>query len=375
MIDGLLFRVYNGKQLFVIPENMVNNIIRIYHDDLGHVGIDKTVYGILGHYWFPCLKMKVREYINNYVKCLTFSMPADKAEGEMQLIVREPLPFSTLHLDHYGPLEATNDDYKHVLIIIDAYTKFVWLFPTKSTGTAEVIDALNILFDLFGLPRQITSDRGTAFSSLIFLQYLRDEEIKHVMVAVASPWANGLVERVNRFLRSTLAKMVDDMTKWKEVLGSVQYVINNSMNKSLNLMPSKMLLGYDQRFKQDENLRTMLNKLREVDVDCDNERTETRDLARTVSRKLQEYNKKRYDKRHKKCTQYKTGDLVMIKVLHHKPGTNQKLMPKFKGPYQIKTVLKNRRFVVTDIPGYNQASRPLNTILSSDKLKRGFGLD
>jgi len=66
---------------------------------------------------------------------------------------------------------------------------------------------------------------------------------------------------------------------------------------------------------------------------------------------------------------YKPGDLVLIKVLHYKPGTNKKLAPKFKGPYQIKAVLNNNRYVVTDIPGYNITQKPLNTIMSSDKLK------
>jgi len=50
LIDGLVFRNHKDKALFVIPENMINSIIRIYHDDIGHVGFDKTVRGILNHY-------------------------------------------------------------------------------------------------------------------------------------------------------------------------------------------------------------------------------------------------------------------------------------------------------------------------------------
>lgn len=44
LINGLVFRNYHGKQLFVVPENMINNVIHIYHNDMGHVGTDKTVY-------------------------------------------------------------------------------------------------------------------------------------------------------------------------------------------------------------------------------------------------------------------------------------------------------------------------------------------
>lgn len=60
---------------------------------------------------------------------------------------------------------------------------------------------------------------------------------------------------------------------------------------------------------------------------------------------------------------------MLIKVLQHKPGTNTKLAPKYKGPYQIKATLNKNRFVVTDVPGYNLTQKPLNTILSADKIK------
>lgn len=78
---------------------------------------------------------------------------------------------------------------------------------------------------------------------------------------------------------------------------------------------------------------------------------------------------KLYDRRHKKCTKYKVGDLMLVKVLHHKVGINKKLTPKFKGPYRIKAVLNKKRYVVEDVPGYNVSQKPFNTILSNDKLK------
>jgi len=50
IINGLLFRNYKDKNLFVIPESMVNSVIRMSHDDMGHVGVEKTMHGILSHY-------------------------------------------------------------------------------------------------------------------------------------------------------------------------------------------------------------------------------------------------------------------------------------------------------------------------------------
>lgn len=61
----------------------------------------------------------------------------------------------------------------------------------------------------------LVSDRGTAFTSQEFSDFLMSREIKHRQVAVAAPWTNGVVERVNRFLKSSLKKLVEDPTSWR----------------------------------------------------------------------------------------------------------------------------------------------------------------
>lgn len=315
------------------------------------------------------MKIKVKQYIDNCVKCLSNTIASGKAEGEMEITDIVPIPMHTVHADHFGPLQLTVKKYKYILVIVDAYTKFVWLYPCKSTTTDEVITHLSSLIDLFGCPERLISDRGTSFSSNNFACFSREKETKHIMTAVASPWANGTVERVNRFLKSTLLKVIDNPGDWINKLGKVQYILNNTYHKSINTTPSMLLLGYDQKNTLDKEFRNYLDELTLVDKNIEKERSDLRDTAKLVNRAVQEYNKEQYDRRHKKPTKYKEGDFVLIKVLQHKPGINQKLAPKFKGPYQIKRVLKKNRYVVADIPGYNITQKPLNTILSSDKIK------
>lgn len=121
------------------------------------------------------------------MKCLSFSLVEDKPEGELQIFDKIAIPFHTLHTDHFGPLESTAFGYKYILIIVDAFTKFTWLFATKSTTTEEFIKCLNTLFDLFGISERIINDRGTAFTSNNFTTFLNKRKIKHVLTAVASP--------------------------------------------------------------------------------------------------------------------------------------------------------------------------------------------
>ncbi|KYN29878.1 Pro-Pol polyprotein [Trachymyrmex cornetzi] len=287
----------------------------------------------------------------------------------MQLVKIPKDPLEILHIDHFGPLQQTKDGYRHILIIVDSFTRFTWLFPTKTTSTKEVTFNLKNLFDIFGPPQEIVSDRGTAFTSAEFEKFVNEQAIKHRLTVVASPWANGIVERVNRFLKSSLKKLTASPSEWKASINKAQYVINNSYHSSIKNSPSKLLLGYDRRKHSDKILTELIAQLANIDIDLVAERQTNRDIATETTRSIREYNKMYYDHKHKTPSQYNVGDYVMIRKMHVKPGQNSKLLTPFKGPYQINKVLNNNRYVVTDIPGFNVTQKPYSSVLSTDKLK------
>lgn len=197
LIDGLVYRRGEDRPRFVIPDEMVNNILRTYHDDMAHCGYDKTIQGICTNYWFPAIHKRVKDYVTNCITYLVANASTHTKEGEMQTNEEITSPFHTLYVDHFGPLTETKKGYKYILVIVDAFTRFSWLYATKSTSSKEVIEHLKPLFSIFGNPRRIITDRGTAFTSHEFSDFVKQIRIKHSQVAVAAPWANGKVERVN----------------------------------------------------------------------------------------------------------------------------------------------------------------------------------
>lgn len=66
MINGLVFRKGRPDK-FYVPESMVTNVIRIYHDDMAHCGVEKTVQGISCNYWFPLLRKRVHSHMEYYM--------------------------------------------------------------------------------------------------------------------------------------------------------------------------------------------------------------------------------------------------------------------------------------------------------------------
>jgi hypothetical protein len=48
-------------------------------------------------------------------------------------------PFESLHIDHIGPLPVDDKGNSHILVMIDAFSRWVELFPTKTTSASEAL--------------------------------------------------------------------------------------------------------------------------------------------------------------------------------------------------------------------------------------------
>lgn len=187
---------------------------------------------------------------------------------------------------------------------------------------------------------------------------------------MAAPWANGMVGRINRILKASLKKVVDEQEFWNIHLSTIQYVLNNTQHTSLKASPSKILLSVEQCNNADVKIIDLIKNIcTETESDFQKARNSSRSLAIEATNKIKDYNKIYYDEKHKKPTTYKEGDLVLIKDSSIKPGEDKKLKSNYRGPYYIAKVLDKNRYVVKDIPGYNITSKSYNTILSPDRIK------
>jgi len=115
--------------------------------------------------------------------------------------------------------------------------RFTWLRPINFYSGSN--RAFNI-FASFGNSTNVVTDRGTAFASRDFEKFTEKQKIKHHKIAVASPWSNDVVERINRFVKSSLVKLCDTIDDWKNKLATIQYIINNKYH-SVTKSPSKII--------------------------------------------------------------------------------------------------------------------------------------
>lgn len=274
-----------------------------------------------------------------------------------------------MHADHFGPISESADGFKHIFMVVDAFSRFTWLFAVKSTTSKETIKCLSTLFRTVVAPKTLITDRGTAFTSQEFALFVKKHDVAHRLIAVAAPWANGLVERVNRFLKTSLKKVVDDQESWSGHINDIQYVINNTFHSSIKASPSKILFGVEHNNQTDSLLIDFLRDVAKLEFNHEKERLDSHELALESVQKIKYYNKSYYDERHKKPTIYKEGNYVLIRDATIKPGEDKKLKSRYRGPYMVAKVLNKNRYVIRDISGFNIANRPYDSILSSDRIK------
>lgn len=359
---GVLYKEIDDDMRVVVPGGMQTKIIEKAHEQ-GHFGANKTEALIKNDYWIPNLRSKIEKIIQNCVACVLAERKHGKSECLLHPIEKGSVPLDTFHIDHLGPLPSTKKSYAHILVVIDAFSKFTWLYAVKSTSTVETINRLTKQSFIFGNPRRIISDRGSGFTSKEFEEYCRSEGIDHILTTTGIPRSNGQVERVNRALIPLLTKLAAPKhCEWYKYLVIAQLYLNTTLHRSIKTAPFRVLFGVHPRIRDNPNIKEILEN--EILTSFDDSRQELRSQARENILKIQDENKRNYNKKRKKAFCYREGDLVAIKRTQQGPGL--KLAHKYLGPYEIIKTLRNDRYILRKI---GEHEGPLQTSSAADVMK------
>lgn len=361
--NGLLCKEISGNINVVVPEKMQYGIIKKAHD-MGHFKSQKLVDIINKEFYIPKLQSKLTEVTQNCIECILTEKKAGKQEGLLHPIPKDETPLDTWHLDHLGPMPSTKKQYNYLLTIVDAFTKFVWIFPTKTTTAAETISKLTVVTNVFGNPRRIITDRGTAFTADAFKEHCGSEKIETVLTTTGVPRGNGQVERMHRVIIAVLSKLsFDDPEKWFQKVETVQIYMNKTYQRSIKTSPFELMFGIPMKTKDDLKIADIIES--EMISEFQMERQQQRLEAKAQIEKIQQENKQTFDAKRKKATQYAVGDLVAIARTQF--GTGMKLRPKFFGPYAVINAKGNDRYNVKKI---GEHGGPGMTTSSADHMKK-----
>lgn len=358
--NNRLFRKTLKGEKLVVPSLARWQLMQKFHDKIGHVGLKRCDELIKSDYWFPKMTRFIKKYVNSCFSCAYSKGEYGKPSGELHPIPKPTVPMDTVHIDHLGPFSKTRKGYQYILVIVDAFSKFLLARPTRTINSVETLEVLKDVFSLFGYPRRIVSDRNLAFTSRIFKQFVHGHHIHHTLNAIACPRANGQVERYNRTLLNAMRTRCIDQNMWTECLPDVVWGINNTLNESIGFHPYELMFSNRSRL------------LPNLDGNSESKSVvEKRRIASDRLRNRAIAMKMGYDKRHKPEKRFSKGDLVLWKQSAtggEVKSVNTKLRDVYSGPYMVTKVLNNGRYEIRSIQGM-RGYKKFNGIVPADSLR------
>jgi len=219
--EGILMRKYashlcDSKYLIVVPAMYHTRIIEDIHYSSvgGHLGMAKTHAMLLqAGFWFPDMQKKVRVVVGSCRQC-----QKSKAHRNSKFANRQShwthLPSYKWHkisIDFVGPLTPDKDGFTCLLVVMDVFTKYCIVIPTKDM-TAETV-ARALVFDIFivyGFPQVILSDKAGNFNQSFMAELYRIMQIHKVTTSPYTPQCNGANEVSHKFLFNIIRILCED---------------------------------------------------------------------------------------------------------------------------------------------------------------------
>ena len=126
--------------------------------------------------------------------------------------------------------------------MVDAYSKWLEVHPTRVTTSRVTIEKLWAIFATCGIPTTLVSDNGSNFCSEEFEDFLTKNGVHHRKTAPYHPSSNGLAERAVQTFKDGMKRMSGEESLETRVSRFVfKYRITPSSITGVS--PAEMLMG------------------------------------------------------------------------------------------------------------------------------------
>src|SRR6266542_1315978 len=236
------------------------------------------------------------------------------------------------------------------------------VIEARALANANARNVANFLYEdiicRHRCPRKIISDRGTHFNNQVIKNLLERFKIRHNLSTPYPPKTNGLVERFNKTLCESLAKLNKERENWDEYISLTLFAYRTKINKSTQFIPFYLTYGREAILPFDEDNKTEIT-LEERVEELSTKFTQTKKKALENIEKSQSNQKRYHDRKIKKKSNLNIGDKVLLYDVAKAKQWSGKLEEKWKGPYFIHDKLLNGSYKLKDFKG-NIFKTPVN---------------
>ena len=116
--------------------------------------------------------------------------------------------FDRVGIDLVFGLPETAEGYVGIMVLTDYLTKYPFARPIKSKTALEIARTLGVYLPVW--PTEKLSDQGKELNNSVVDKLLKLTGIEHKVTSAYNPRTNGLTERFNQTLISSLRKHADN---------------------------------------------------------------------------------------------------------------------------------------------------------------------
>ena len=362
--DGLLLRKWvstkdadQGRNLIVIPENQIEEIMKLHHSTLAscHPGVDNSVDLCRRKFYWPKMVEDFKEYIAACEKCSAIKQP--------QKYLKAPLRHMLFHsfndciiIDHIVPESEgrTPRGYRYILTITDAWSNYVVAIPVKTQTAKDNIQHIVRRWVLtFGMPKEIIVDNHPGFRAEFFKSVWNYFDCKVTHGTSYKSRSTGKAERSNKRVNQALRAAIPEGKErdWDIYLGYCVMALNSLRNRHSGYSSNRLVFG-----RENNTPISLLvdNEIKTIPIGKSTKGAfEQYSLMKKINRKVREnadvdflYAKNQHD-RNLSGPFFSAGDLcyVLINCPTHKHSI------RWRGPLLVNKVINDHLYVVAIAPG------------------------
>ena len=343
-----------------MPTEVRESIASIHNGVCGHHGVEKTLDLLKqrAQKTWTGMRADVKRFIRECPCCQFMNATALKA-SIAPFNVSAFYPMDRLNIDHIGPLPADEDGNRYILVIIDVFSRFVELYPVKSTSAMDFAKCLVNHIGRYGHPDEILTDNGSAFIAELTSHLMKMADAYHTTTLPYSHEENSIVERANKEVMRHLRAITFDKSvhgQWSLYLPLVQRILNVTPKETTGVAPARVIYGNNVDLDrgifnsyQRHTTANMGDYLEEL------ERGQARVIA--VAQETQailnaQHIAVKRRKNREQPTSYSVNEFVLL--AHPRGGVTgkrqkpDKLSLEFKGPYRV-TNVQGTRYSLQDL--------------------------
>ena len=177
----------------------------------------------------PSYGAKIKEFLQSYTLHSVNKRITKKTFPRRRVIARFPFDLWMCDLAEYQQYKFHNSGYKFILLVIDCFTKMMYVEPLKRKTKEETTLAMERIISRAEPPVMLVTDGGKEFFNSEFSNLMFSYNINHYKIPTKTESKASLAERAIRTLKTKISRYFQQ-SKSKRWIDVVQQFVENYNN-------------------------------------------------------------------------------------------------------------------------------------------------